>query len=227
MLPFLVGVTALVGTWASGIRPDVGVLAGLAGALGSAGAFYTKLLLKGDKYAEKAIAEMQDETHGVRERALDDLETRLVADGDPRTESALRDLRSLTRAFEELRDNPELELNARSMFDIASGVQELFEQCVRSLERTLKLWHTGQELVTKAARQPIYKQREQILHDVASSIRQLGQVLGAIQNLGAGGGGESKLARIGKQLDQHLAVARQVEQRVNAFEKQLDSGLRE
>ena len=227
VIPFLAGMTALVGAWATGVRADIGVLAGLAGVLGSAGMFYTKLLLNGEDYARKAIEEMQVEAHKDRERALDDLETRLVADGDKRTEAALRDLRSLTRAFEDTRESVSRDLTTQSTYDVVAGVKRLFDQCICSLEKTLKLWHTSQELETKAAREPIRKQREEILKDVARSIRQLGHTLVAVQNLASGEGGQSELARIGSELDEHLAVAKRVEERVRAFEKQLDTGLPE
>lgn len=226
-VPFLAGVTALFATWALGFRADMGVLAGLAGILGAGGVFLTKLFMGGDTYAKQALDETQQEDHALRERKLDDLDVRLCADKDPRTESALRDLRSLVRAFDELRANSGSELNVLTTSNIASGIHEMFEQCVGSLERSLNLWHTAEKLRTRAAKDPILKQREAIITEVGQSIRQLGQALVAIQNLGTGQGSQSDLARISEELDQRLAVARQVEQRVKAFENQLDSGTRE
>ena len=225
--PFLAGVTALVGAWALGVSPAVGVFAGLAGALSSAGVFVTKLVLGGEAHAKRAIEEMQAEAQAERERALDDLEQRLIADGDPRTEAALRDMRSLTRALKELGEDATARLNTLSAFDIVSGAERLFEQCVRSLEQTLRLWHTAQKMTTKAARDPIVRQREEILRDVGRSIRQLGDILVAVQKLDSGEGAESELMRIGEELGQHLAVAKQVEQRVRAFESQLRAEGRE
>jgi hypothetical protein len=225
--PFLAGITALVATWAFGMRADIGVLAGLAGILVAAGAFFTKFVFRGEAYAKQAVEETRQEEGAERERVLDGLDARLCQDADPRTEAVLRDLRSLVRAFDELCTSSGAKLNELTTANIASGVHELFSQCVSSLERSLKLWQTAAKLRTKAAREPILKQREDIILDVGKSIRQLGQTLVAIQNLGTGGGTTSELARIGEELDQHLAVARQVEQRVRAFESQLDERVRE
>lgn len=226
-VPFLAGVTALIATWALGLRADMGVLAGLAGILGAAGLFFTNLFLRGDTYAKQAVDETQRETRAERERKLDDLDLRLCKDNDPRTEAALRDLRSLVRAFDDLRASSGSELNALTTSNIATGVHELFGQCVDSLERSWNLWQTAEKLRTRAAKEPILKQREEIIAEVGRSIRQLGQILVAIQNLGTGDGAKSDLARISEELDQRLAVARQVEQRVRAFESTLDTGTKE
>ena len=118
-------------------------------------------------------------------------------------------------------------LSAITTVEIASGVKELFDQCVQSLQRTLTLWNTAAKLKTPAAREPILKQRDAIIQEVGRSLTQLGQVLVAIQNLGSGEGAETELERVGKELDQRLAVARQVERRVKVFESQLESGERE
>jgi hypothetical protein len=223
-VPFLAGLTALVATWAFGLRGDVGVLAGVAGVFGASGAFFTKLFLGGEKYAKQALDETLQEERLDRERALDQLDASLCQDHDPRTEAALRDLRSLMRAFEERRTDSGADLTAMTTIGIAAGVQELFDQCVQSLERSLKLWQTAEKLRTRAAREPILKQREEIVLEVGRSIHQLGQTLVAIQKLGSGEDAKSELTRIGEELDQRLVVAKQVEQRVRAFESQLESG---
>lgn len=225
--PFVAGMTAMVAAWAMGMRPEAGVLAGLAGVLGSAGAFLTKIFLGGETLAREALEEAVQEEHAESERALDELDARLCEDRDPRTEAQLRDLRNLMRAFDELAAANSDGLSAVSTVEIASGVKALFDQCVQSLERSLKLWHTAARLKTPAARAPILKQRDAIIEEVGSSLSQLGQVLVAIQNLGSGEGAVSELSKVGEELDQRLAVAKQVERRVKAFESQLESGVRE
>ena len=226
-LPFIAGVTALVATWAFGFRADLGVLAGVAGICAAGGAFFTKLILSGETYAKRALQETQEEAQADQERTLDNLDKRLCQDGDPRTEAALRDLRSLLRAFDDLRAKGEIDMNVFSSTNVLTGVHNLFEQCVRSLEQSLSLWQTAQKLRTKVARDPLLKQREDILQDVGKSISQLGQTLVAIQKIGSGDDAKSELARIGEELDQHLVVAKQVEQRLKAFENQLQSGVKE
>lgn len=225
--PFLAGVTAMVAAWAAGLRPDAGVLAGLAGVLGAAGGFVTKLFLGGEQLAREAIKEAELEERADAERALDVLDAQLCQDKDPRTEAALRDLRSLMKAFDELGGPTAAGLSAVSSVEIAAGVRALFDQCVHSLQRSLKLWHTAARLKTPAARAPILKQRDAIVQEVGESLSQLGQVLVAIQNLGGAAGADSELAKVSQELDQRLVIARQVERRVKDFENQLESGGRE
>lgn len=224
LLPFVVGTTIMVALWAAGTHQDIGVLAGLAGVLGSAGVFVNRLLFRGERLAEEAVTELMDESDAERERMLDDLDARLSADDDPRTEAALRDLRLLQKTFEELLASGTLDLNTVSATDIVSGIQQLFDQCVASLEQTLRLAKTIRGLRTSAARAPIIQQRKEILADVESSIRQFGEVLAAVHKFGEQDKGATELARVGKELDQRLAVAKQVESRIKAFERQLISG---
>jgi len=226
-IPLLAGLTACVGAWATGMRPDLGILAGLAGVLGAAGMFITHLFLNGEETAKEAIGEIEAEERADHELELDALDTRLLADRDPRTETALRDLRNLRRAFEKAAAAPDAELRAATAAGIDSGASELFDQCVKSLERSMDLWDTAQKLRTRTAREPILNQREEIVLEVLQSIRQLGQILAALQNLDAGEGGAPQLTRLGKELDQRLAVAKQVERRVKDFEEQLDANPRE
>ena len=226
-IPLLVGLTACVGSWATSMRPDLGILAGLAGVLGSAGFFLTQLFMHGDETARQAIDEVEAEDSAGREQVLDALDVRLRTDNDPRTETALRDLRSLNRAFDEAAASPAGDLAAAKAAGIDSGVRELFEQCVKSLERSMALWDTAQKLKTQTAREPILNQREEIILEVLQSIRQLGRILAAMQNLGAENGDPPQLTRLSKELDQRLAVARQVERRVKDFEDHLDTSQHE
>lgn len=226
-VPLLAGLTACVGAWATGIRPDLGLLAGLAGLLGAAGMFFTQLFLSGEETAKQAIGEVEAEELAGHEQVLDALDVRLRKDNDPRTEAALRDLRNLHRAFDEAATAPDADLGAATAAGIDSGARELFEQCVKSLERSMDLWDTAQKLRTRSAREPILNQREEIVQEVLQSIRQLGQILAAMQNLDAGNGGPAQLTRLSKELDQRLAVAKQVERRVKDFEDQLDTTSRE
>lgn len=219
--PILGGITLLLGLWALSIRSGLAIFAGLAAILGGVGIFFSRLLLGSDKLAKKAIAEMQEEAQQKRERSLDDLERRLVADGDPRTEACLRDLRALAKAFESGRAWSD-SMTARSVFDILAGVEQLFKRCVLSLKKTLDLWHTARQMATEEASRPILEQRERMIDDVGQSIKQLGRILAGIQGLGASEGEEtSELARIREELDRSLEVAKMVEKRMQSLDREI------
>lgn len=223
LVPFVLGTTLLMASWALALRSGVAVFAGIAAILGSAGMFFTRFLLGSEKVAKKVVDELERDIQKQRERDLDDLEKRLGNDGDPRTESALRDLRALARAFRETREWSD-SLKAQPTLDILAGVEQLFGRCVVLLERTLTLWYTARKINSSEARTPILEQREQIIGDVGESIKQLGRILAGIQSIRVGESGErSDVRRIRNELDQSLEVARMVEKRMQAFSQEIDS----
>jgi len=221
--PFVAGVTALLGLWTFSIRSGIAVFAAIAAILGGLGIFGTRLLLGSESLGREAIQELQEEARAARDKRLDELDGKLASDGDPRTEASLRDLRALAKAFHD-GQAWSASLNARSTFDILAGVEQLFNRCVISLEKTLELWYAARDMATLEARDPILEQRERIIEDVGKSIGQLGKILAGIQTLGTEGGVEnSDLARIRQELDQSLEVARSVEKRIQSLDREIDS----
>ncbi|HIJ40588.1 MAG TPA: hypothetical protein HPP90_05860 [Deltaproteobacteria bacterium] len=223
LFPFLAGVTDLAVLWAFSIPSGIGIFAGIACVLGAAGYFLTNLFTGNRSLAENVLESLQREAMAEREKALDELDARLSADGDPRTEACLRDLRTMAKAFEEGKSWSGV-LNSPATIDILSGVDQLFKQCVFSLENTLDLSYTASRMTTVAARDPILARREGIIEEVAESIHKLGNVLASIQLMGLDEASrESDLAGIRKELDQNLEVAGKVKQRMMALENEVRS----
>jgi DNA polymerase III epsilon subunit-like protein len=170
--------------------------------------------------ANASLAKLPDltrEENEIRQRTLDALDQRLAtADDDPRPETALRELRALVKAFEEA-DGRDWSLNAQTVFDVHSMVGQLFDQCVHSLQQTDRLWQTAQKLQTAAARRPILQQREKIIDEIEASIKQMSSALVSLQTMGSGPGTSAELSRLREELDQSLAVAKTVEERVKAL----------
>jgi len=202
-------------------------LAALAGILGTIGMFFTQLALGGERRAREAIEELQKEQFRQVENHLDELDRQLSEDGDPRTEGALRDLRSLVRALDEMSGESGSGLDPASAVEIQIDTMELFRQCVRSLERTLQMWRTARDMVTEAARKPILAQRERLIADVLESIKQLGKMLAALQTLGMGEGSPAELARVRAELEQNLRIAKEVDLRMRTSGEGLDNCLSE
>jgi hypothetical protein len=222
IVPFVVGMTCLTAAWALDWNLGIGVFAGLAGFLGASGAFATRLFLGSEKVVNEVTNEMVKEEQLDKQKALDELDRMLTtSDEDPRPEAALRDLRALLAALQETR-NAASGLNLTSVYDIDSMSTQLFNQCVRSLEQTLKLWQTAQRLNTASARDPILEQREKIMADIQASIKQLSDTLIALQSLGSGDNSTAELSRIRDELDQSLAVAKVVEARINSLVEETD-----
>ena len=221
MLPFLGGVTVTAASWALNVRPAAGLFVGLAGVLAATGTFFTRLLLAGEDTAKETIKEIQEEDSLSREAALDALDERLAMDGDRRTESALRDLRTFVRKFREER-LVSAHLNSRTAFDVVQRVEDLFDRCVASLEESLDLLETARQMNTREARRPILDQRERIIREVGESVVHLGRILVQIQEIRTADSPAAGLNRIREELDRSLDVARRVDERMQALERELD-----
>jgi len=220
VLPFMLGVTSITATWALNWNPAIGLFAGVAGILGACGAAVTRLLVNGEKISREVSMELSREEQNAKQKALDELDGQLTSsDKDPRPETALRDLRALLKAFEEA-EAACSEIHLSSAIEVQFMVGQMFDQCVQSLQQTLRLWQTAQKLNTTAARKPLLDQREKTIADVQASIQQLSDTLVALQTMSAGSGSTAELSRIREELDQSLAVAKVVEERVNSLVKE-------
>jgi len=208
--------------WTFSINSPLAIFAGIVSILGSFGIFMTRLLSGSESVGKRVLKELEEEAVSDRERALDDLDHKLAADDDPRTEKSLRDLRTLAHAFQE--DQAWLSaLNTRSTFDILAGVEQLFTRCVLSLEKTLKLWYTARDMTSLEAREAILNLRERIIEDVSKSTIQLGRILAGIQSISVqDGDDDSELAHIRAELDRSLEVAKMVEKRMQSLDRELD-----
>lgn len=225
VLPFVAGFSGFLGTWALDIRPELGALALLLGVVGAGGAFLTQLIMGGEERSKAALTELMAEAHQEREDHLNDLHRRLEQDQDARTEKSLADLRALAKALDDLEEQGLIDNRSSMVVEIQAGANQLFKQCVVSLEQSLKLWHTAQQMVTASARKPIEKQRDAVVKDVYESIRQLGELLVSLQKLGVDTKDDTELSRIRNELNQNLKVAKQVDARMRNFEDEIEREL--
>ena len=221
LCPFLAGITILLGTWAVGpARPGIPIFAGLCCLLGSAGAFFTRLMFSSDKVGKQVVDEMQQEARRDRERALDDLCKRLEQDDDPSTEQYLRDLRALTARLAALREDSSAAFSGMdpvSTLELTMKVEELFDLGVQSLERTLVLWETARQLASAEVKRQILAARGDLLNEVRKSIEQLGSIIAGIQKLSLASGEHSELARLRQDLDRSIKDAAAVQAQVSEW----------
>lgn len=215
--PFLAGVTAGAASWALNWQPGLGAFAVLAGALGSAGIFVTRLLLNGPEIHETIQKELKHESRSARESLLDELDRRLTSsDKDPRPEASLRDLRALRESFEKLAGESS-NANGFTVVEVLAQVRELHDRATRSLEQTIQLHEISVKLTTPNARQPIVEHRERLISEVQATVKQLGTTLVAIQELGTSPTAASGLSRLRSELDESLQAAARAEQRLEAM----------
>lgn len=226
LVPMLFGLTDLILLWGLNIRSGAATFAGLTGILFGGGLFLTRLATGNKKATQSVLESLQKDEIKRREKLLDDLDERLSADQDPRDENLLRDLRSMASLFEQgtsLSGKP----GGHASFDILSGVDRLFRECLLHLEKSLELKKKAETMTTKASKKPFLAQRETMLKDIAQSIGYLGKILGNISALDSGieESRDSDLARIRNELDQSLDVARKVNERMGALTGELEKNI--
>jgi hypothetical protein len=209
VLPFLGGATALLAGWATS-APAV-VFGGIVGIVVGLGALVTRAGLLGGAIARQLHEELRAKAHHATEAALEAFRQRLAQDKDARDEEMLDGLRDLARVFQR---NTEWasRINAVSATEIASGVEELVRTCIRKLEDAFKLLETSRDLSVSPVRDAVLAQREEILAEVAASIRELTDLLAGVYTLGTGRDVGADTARVRERLKQSLDVARQVEE---------------
>ena len=219
LMPFMVGSAAFASLFALGLKGSAAVaatLVGLAGLLGSAGTFLTQFILGRDTRVKQLIEASRDKAKRDKRKALDHFHHRLTMDGDERTETAMQDLRSLREAFREL-DKIAPDLNRAMIEDIQQRSEELFQQCVSSLEKTLQLWKTAENLASEIARKPILEQREKLVGEVVQTVEHMSRTLASVQGITDRSDGDARLHRLRGELDQSLEVAKKVEQRIDSL----------
>jgi hypothetical protein len=217
LVPFIAGMSLLMFSMTVARKAGISMFGGISCMLGACGAFFTQLLLGGEKIRRNALEELQKESQQEKEKALNALDKHLEADGDPRTESYLRDLRILSALFNEKREWSG-KADIKVAFDVASGVEKLFRECVRSLERTLELLRLANQVGTKKLRKNFLDRREEIVNDVGRSIDEFSRILDRLHTIGSDGELNSNLANISKELDLSLDIAREVDNRMKVLE---------
>ena len=219
VLPFMVGTAAFASLFALGLKGSAflgAILIGVGGVLGSGGMFLTKMILGRDERVKKIVEESRDKAKQDKLKQLDHFHHRLTMDGDSRTEDSMQDLRSLRQAFGQL-DKIAPDLNRAMIDEIRKRSEELFQQCVSSLEKSLQLWKTADSLASEKARKPILEQREKLVSEVIGTVEHMSQTLAAVQGITNKSDGDARLQQLRGELDQSLEVAKRVEQRVDSL----------
>ena len=219
IFPFMVGTAAFASLFALGLKGSAflgAMLVGLSGVLGSGGMFLTKMILGRDERVKKIVEESREKAKKDKLKLLDHFHHRLTLDGDSRTEDSMQDLRSLRQAFSQL-DKIAPDLNRAMIDEIQKRAEELFQQCVRSLEKSLQLWKTADSLASELAQKPIMEQREKLVGEVIGTVEHMSRTLAAVQGITKKSDGDARLQTLRGELDQSLEVAKKVEQRVDSL----------
>jgi hypothetical protein len=226
LLPFAGGITGLLAIWTFNIHSGLAVTASLAGIFGAVGIFATRFLLTGKAITRRLLEKMTASEAKKREAALDDLDQRLQGDGDPRNEGYLRDLRALLASFAEIQPAG-ARVDSSLTLDIAKIIRQLFDHCIECLEHSLKLSQTAHKLNEESARKPLLAEREKVFKEIETCLRDLGKVRAEFRGAAAGDSPVQKLTDVRQELDQSLAVARRVEERMREFDSEANKSRKE
>ena len=206
--------------------PAFGAVCALLLSIGMAG---FNLIYRAEDLAKDTIDTIQGEERERVEHRLHSLRARLVEDGDTRDEEALDDLVTLVGAFKDERSIVR-NLDTVTATEILTGVDRLFEQCVSALEGSVR----NRELIGKLSHEasaPLRTQREEVITQVQSGVRELGNILSGAQKLvarkQASAGSATAIARETDELRQSLELASRVEERMRGLggERQYDEYL--
>jgi hypothetical protein len=221
LFPGVGGLTLMLLAGAANQAAPYVAFAGLASLLAGIGSLATRWIYRAEDVTKKAFEELQAEALKKEERDLDALDRRLrQEDDDPRTERHLAQLRRLYTGFRN--DSTwATRMKQGAAVEIAQKVESLFRGCVHSLERSLELWQTAHKMATKDARAKVLEVREHLLEEIEQSIQQLARTIDEVQALAVKAKEQQDLAQIRQELNESLAVARRVEERMQALEAEL------
>jgi hypothetical protein len=222
--PTVLGATSLLASWATEMGPGWLTLAGIGGVLAGVGSLATQWIFRSDEIIRRAYEDLEAQEMAAHENRLDDLHNRLRKDKDPRDEDSLRELRMLYRSFKQ--DNQwRGRLSPQSSVEIASMVEKLYKGCIMSLERSADLVEAARKMNRSKAKTGVLEAREKLLTEVFESVEQLAKTIEHVKTLRSDDGA-SDLARIRRELDESLEVARRVEERMQSMEEELSGGER-
>jgi hypothetical protein len=220
-VPVGLGAVSLLASLALGEPRGFLAFMGMSGILLGVGMALTRWLYGLEDLAREALDDLDGETEESHRAYLNQLETRLRADGDPRTDRSLTELRNLRDRMTGAGLTDE-SLSSAFVPEIREKAEQLYHSCLASLERTLELWRAAQEMATEKARTLVLDSRESLLGEVAASIRHLGATLDHLRTAELRRDrGDQSLARMREELEMGLEVARRVDQRVGELDESL------
>ena len=215
LLPIVGGATALIVSWAMGGEPSL-TFGGIAASLAGFGLFASRLVFGLEAMTESAHEYVEEKHRQAREAALADLDKRLTTDRDPRTQTALRELRHLYGQFQvSVRKHGGTAANA---VDVLEKVDQMFQVCVEQLEHSYQLWMTARRLDGQAQNRTLL-QRDELIRDVLVTVDHIASAVQQYEGMKLTKKTKS-LSRLRDELSESLSAAREAERRMAEWEKE-------
>ncbi len=213
LIPLAVGLSSLMASWAVGGSTTMNLI-GIAGILGGVGITITRMILGLEGMTERAYNYQLEEQGKEREAALDRLLQKLQRDRDPRTETCLQELRLLKGSLQSAVEKGNITISA---YEILNGVDNVFTQCIKQLEHSHSLWETT-ERMRGPARESLLQQRDDVVREVCETVVEVGKKVNHFL-LTETKRNQSELAKVRRELDESIEVARAAERRTAELDR--------
>jgi hypothetical protein len=215
LLPMMAGTIATLSPVFFDIQPGIPLFIGISAITAATVGTALRALLGRDKITQEIIDEANEEVVFARQRQLLALRTRLKHDGDPRTEGLFDDLQHLV---EDLKGaDIEETLNEAAADDLQQGIDNLYQGCLNTLEKTVELHHTAVGLNTRKAREALMNERERLLSEVERSVERLGGIVTELRTMSIAGPSAAKLDDLSGALKDTLQAAKQTEEEASRW----------
>ncbi len=168
---------------------------------------------------EIAYRDLQKRTREVRMREIRELRRSLRSDRDPRTSNMLK---RLQRIYDRLLESERAGIDPVYK-EVSVQANRLHQSCMELLRMSLRLWKASREVTTESVRKQLETSRESSINEVQEGIINLERSLDHLQTseLRGGASDEVNAARLRKELDEGLNVARRVENRIRSLDSEL------
>ena len=174
------------------------------------------------KTEEAVIQQLRDEANCQHYAFLRALQRKLRRDRDPTTGKLLRQLRETHKRMVETRVFLGSAEKETWQADVRSHMVKLYESSVGSLERSFDIWSRAQSIRDADLQKELSESRSSLLSEVTTSVERLGKTLDQMQVSSVKTEQpENELSALRNELEQGLAVAKNIEARIDELNKQV------
>lgn len=204
MVPFFGGLTMLILAWVMGwgIMLGASVISTCLGV----GIFLTKFIFGLDKITQAAYQYEIDKKEQQLNKELDELDSKLRQDRDPRPENCLRRLRVLNK---KVRDR--LKINPVGS-ELIENFDRLFQICISKIKETDEMWRDSRNL-GDSTKKKVMREREKIVEEIEDVTSQLDHTVEQFQVIEIKKN-DGEISELRKELEQTLLVAKKTEERL-------------
>lgn len=204
LLPFVGGISMLIVSWAMGWQMMLG--ASFMSACLGVGVFLTKFIFGLDRITQAAYQYEIDKKEQELNRVLDELDTKLRQDRDPRPENCLRRLRVLNK---KVRDRSKINPVGAELLE---NFDRLFQICISKIKETDEMWRDSRNL-GESSKKKVMREREKIVEEIEDVTSQLDHTVEQFQVIEVKKN-DGEISELRRELEQTLLVAKKTEERL-------------